>query len=48
MVGNLFNNMGSIGGGSQVQKGGERGAGASTNIGGKKQPNFIPSLQGGP
>ena len=35
MVGNLFNNMGSIAGVSQ-QKGGERGAGANSTIGGKK------------
>ena len=46
MVGNLFNNMGSIAGVSQ-QKSGERGAGAGSTIGGKKQPSGIPSLQGG-
>lgn len=47
MVGNLFTNMGSLGGVS-LQKGGDRGGGASTNIGGKKMPGSgIPSLQGG-
>lgn len=47
MVGNLFTNIGPLGNGAQGgQKGGERGSGASTNIGGKKQSNFIPSLQG--